>query len=185
MSTSSSASWPARVDRGADLRHAARHARRGLVVDDHHRADRRVAAQDLLRALGIGAVAPVARHPHDLEPEPLGHRPPQRREVAGLEREHAVAGRERVDERRLPRAGARRRVDDDRPVGPEHVRAGPSSTSSPSPAKSGPRWSIVGASIARRTRSGHVRRPGDLQEVASAAEAHSVAYRGYMFVVTR
>ena len=58
--------------------------------------------------------------PSDRQPEPLGHRPPQRREVAGLEREHAVAGRERVDERRLPRAGARAGVDDDRPARPEH-----------------------------------------------------------------
>ena len=36
----------------------------------------------------------------------------------------------------------------------------PSSTSSPSVAKSGPRWSIVGASIARSTRSGTFVGPG-------------------------
>ena len=79
------------VDRRADLRHAARHAGRGLVVHDHHRGDVGSSRSDRLRALGVGAVAPVALDPHDLEPEPLGHRAPERREVAGLEREHAVA----------------------------------------------------------------------------------------------
>ena len=42
------------------------------------------------------------------------HLLPERREVAGLDHQHGVAGAQRVDQRRLPRAGARRRVDDDR-----------------------------------------------------------------------
>jgi hypothetical protein len=42
------------------------------------------------------------------EAEALGQLAPQRREVAGLGHQHAIAGRERVDQRRFPRAGARR-----------------------------------------------------------------------------
>src|SRR5918994_1575973 len=48
------------------------------------------------------------------ETEFAGHLLPQRREVAGLEAEHPVTRRERVDQRGLPGAGARARIDDDR-----------------------------------------------------------------------
>jgi hypothetical protein len=41
------------------------------------------------------------------------------RELAGLGQQHLVAGRQRIDERGLPGAGARRRKDDDRLLGPE------------------------------------------------------------------
>ena len=161
VSTSSSAGWPAASIAVADLGDPARDAGGGLVVHDGHGADRvaPVGGEALVDDLGVGAVAPVALDPVDLQTEPLGHRAPQRREVAGLEGEHAVAGRERVDQRRLPRAGARRREDDDGAAGLED-RPSPSSTSWPSAAKSGPRWSIVGASMARRTRSGTFVGPG-------------------------
>ena len=59
-------------------------------------------------------MAPVAGQELDLEPELRRHLLPQRREVAGLDHQHAVAGRQRVDQRRLPRAGARRGIDHDR-----------------------------------------------------------------------
>ena len=59
------------------------------------------------RRVGVGAVAPVAGHELDLQAEPLGQLVPQRGEMAGLEHQHPVAGRERVDERGLPGAGAR------------------------------------------------------------------------------
>ena len=55
----------------------------------------------------IDAAAPVAGHEVDDEAELLRHRAPERREVAGLEHQHAVARRQRVDERGFPRAGAR------------------------------------------------------------------------------
>ena len=42
------------------------------------------------------------------------HVAPQRGEVAGLVHQHLVAGRQRVDERRLPRAGAGGRIDEHR-----------------------------------------------------------------------
>ena len=154
MSTSSSASWPA-----ASI--AARMSGTRLVTPVEvslwttmtARIDGVVAARISSRPLGVGAVAPVARHPLDLEPEPLGHAAPQRREVAGLEREHAVAGGERVDERRLPRAGARGRVDDDGPVGLEDVPAAlraPRARAARSPGRDG-------RSSGRRSRAGRGR----------------------------
>ncbi len=45
--------------------------------------------------------------------EAVDHLLPQHGELAGLDHEHAVAGRERVGEGGFPCAGARRRVDDD------------------------------------------------------------------------
>ena len=86
------------IDRGADFGNAACHPGRGFVVDD---ADR----LDLVRAVGrelffdlrrIDAVPPIAGHKVDFEPEPPGHRPPQAREMAGLEHQHPVARRQRV-----------------------------------------------------------------------------------------
>ena len=53
--------------------------------------------------------------------EPARHLRPQRREVPGLAYQHRVSGRERVHERRLPRAGARRREDQHVAARPENV----------------------------------------------------------------
>ena len=102
---------------------AARHAGRRLVVDGHHRLER---VRAILGELGLDerrvhAAAPVAGHELDHEPELLGHRPPERGEVAGLEHQHAVARRQRVDEGGFPRAGARSGVDHDRALGLENV----------------------------------------------------------------
>ena len=49
----------------------------------------------------------------DREPEPAGDLGPVLRELADVECEHRVARGERVDERRFPRAAARRRIDHD------------------------------------------------------------------------
>ena len=85
---------------------------------------------------------------------------PQRREMAGLEHQHPVARRQRVDQRRLPRAGAGRRVDRP-PVSWSERRAScRRRPPSPSSTNSGPRWSIVGIAIACSTRSGTLVGPG-------------------------
>src|SRR5882724_3759677 len=55
----------------------------------------------------------------DIEPEPRRHLAPQGREMAGLEHQHPLIGRERVGECGLPCPGARRRVDDDGVLGLE------------------------------------------------------------------
>ena len=73
----------------------------------------RSAAQLLGDLRRIDAVPPVAGHELDIEPEPARHLPPQRREMPGLEHQHPVARRQRVDQRRLPRPGAGRGIDHD------------------------------------------------------------------------
>ena len=79
----------------------------------HDRLDgvRLVLGEPRLDGGGIDAVAPVAGDELDLEAEPLGQLAPQRGEVAGLEHQHPVARRQRVDQRRLPGAGAGGGVD--------------------------------------------------------------------------
>jgi len=104
-----------RVDLLPDLGDAAHHARGRLVVDDADGLDLVLAVvgepgEDHGR---VGAPAPVALDPVDLQAHPRRDVFPQRGEVAGLEHQHPVARRQRVDERGLPRAGARPRVDDD------------------------------------------------------------------------
>src|SRR3954451_3721394 len=69
--------------------------------------------------LRIGPTPPVARQQLRLEPQPLGHAVPERGELPGLGHQHAVAGRERGDQRRLPSPRARARIDHDRHPGPE------------------------------------------------------------------
>ena len=128
MSTSSSASWPAASIAAPHLGDAARDAGRGLVVDDHDGADRRGAVGREALAHDRSGSTPWRQSPgtnSTSRPRRSASVAPQRREVAGLEREHAVARRERVDERGLPRAGAGRRVDDDRPATCGRRAAGP------------------------------------------------------------
>ena len=119
-------------------------------------------------AAGDDAMAPIAGQEFDGEAQPLGELVPQRREVTGLGHQHAVARRQRVDERRLPRAGSRRRIDDDRAVGLEHLlHAGEDRLAE--------RRELGAAMIDRRGVDRaqhairHVGRPGNLQEVAAGA----------------
>jgi hypothetical protein len=86
-------------------------------VHHHHGLDR---MRGVLRELGldrggIGAVAPVAGHEVHLDTPARRHLPPQGGEMAGLDHQHLVARRERVDDRGLPGARPRGREDDDRP----------------------------------------------------------------------
>ncbi len=104
------------VDRLANLRDRRKAAGRGLVVQDADRLDLLVLvlAQPRLDRLRIGADAPVGGDEFRLEAELLRHLLPQDGELAGLDHQHLVAGRERVDQRRFPGAGAGRGVDDHR-----------------------------------------------------------------------
>ena len=104
------------VDRLADFADRRQAAGRGFAVQDAHRLDlvRLVLAQMLFDQLGIGADAPVGLDEFGLQAEPLGHHLPERRELAGLDHEHAIARRQRVGQRCFPGAGAGRGVDDHR-----------------------------------------------------------------------
>ncbi len=114
---------PGGVDRAAYLGDAVGDAGRGLVVDLHHRLDRvlLVLAQPRLDRSGIDAGAPVARQRLDLDSELLRVLAPVEREIAGLRHQHLVAGREDVDDRRLPGAMAVAGIGDDRLVGLEDL----------------------------------------------------------------
>src|SRR5690349_3893069 len=103
------------VDRAAHLGDARSHTGRRFAVYDAQRLDAfiGVAAQALFNRVRIGAVAPVTGDEVDIQAELGGHLLPEGGEVPGLVHKHAVAGRERVDERRLPGAGAGGRVDHD------------------------------------------------------------------------
>ncbi len=112
---------PCRVDRLADRADPAGDAGRGLVVDHHHGLDlvAGVGREPLLHRLRRNAVPPVPGYELDLEGELAGHLLPEGGEVPGLEAQHLVARRQRVDQRGLPGAGARARIDDDRVGGAE------------------------------------------------------------------
>ena len=112
---------PGGIDRLADCRDRREAAGRGLVVQHADRLDLLVLvlAQMLFDCRRVGADAPVGRDEFRHQAELLGHVLPQGRELAGLDHQHAVTGRERVDERSLPRAGAGGGVHDDRVRGLE------------------------------------------------------------------
>ena len=85
-------------------------------MNHHHRLQplRPVRAQCALDPVGLHAPAPVAFDEFDIEPEALGHTPPQGREHAAVEHQHGIAGRQRVHDSGLPGAGGRSRIHGDR-----------------------------------------------------------------------
>jgi hypothetical protein len=112
------------------------------------------------KASGRRALAPRPLDHLDLEPVPPAELDPALREHAVPRGEDLVAGRQRVGDRGLPAGGAGGREDqylrlaalqhpahavEDRP---QHL------------AKAAERWSIVGRSTARRSRSGMLVGPG-------------------------
>src|SRR5580700_2951261 len=110
------------VDRLADRFNGRKTSGRGLVVQHANRLDLvgLVLAQVLFDRGSVGAGAPIALDELGLEPELFRHDLPKRRELAGLDHQHAVAGRQRIDQSGFPRAGAGRGVDDDRIGGLEN-----------------------------------------------------------------
>ena len=75
------------------------------------------AARRSLSLANSSALAPVGADDLDLEAERLGELLEAQREVAGLDHQHEVAGREQVGDRRLPGAVAGRGVEEDLLVG--------------------------------------------------------------------
>ncbi len=107
---------PCGIDLPADIGDAAGDARGRLVVHDGDGFDLMVAIVGELRVhrRRIDAMPPVARHVVDREAEARRHLPPERGKVSRLEHQDFVARRQRIDQRRLPGAGARPWKDDDR-----------------------------------------------------------------------
>ena len=84
-----------------------------FVVNDSDSADRvlTVLDQPRFQLAGIDPVAPIAGYELHIQVESLRHGLPQGGELPGLIHQHLVCGRERIDEARLPGAGARRGED--------------------------------------------------------------------------
>ena len=155
------------VDRFADFRDRRQATGGGLVVQDADCLDlvRLVLAQTLLDDLRVGADAPISGDEFGAQAEPVGHHLPQRRELPGVDHQHLVSRRERVDERGFPGAGAGRGQDDHRIDGLEdrldafeHALAELGEF----------RAALVDERHVDRPQDaiGHGRRPGDLQEMA-------------------
>ena len=84
-------------------------------MHDHHRFDpvRVVGAEPRFDRARIDRPAPVARDEVGAQTEAFGDLAPEHGELAGLEHQHRIARRERVADRRFPRAASRRGVDHD------------------------------------------------------------------------
>ena len=110
---------PGAVDGLANFGNPRSAAGRGFVVHHAHRLDRvaGVPLQTRFDFFRHCRAAPVAFNELGLETHLGSNVFPQCGEVAGLVHQHRVAGRQRIDQRRFPRTGAGRRIDDD-------VRAG-------------------------------------------------------------
>ncbi len=79
-----------------------------------------VLAQALLDLMRVGADAPIGRDDFGLEAEAVRHLLPQHGELAGLDHQHMIAGRQRVGEGCFPGARTGRRINDDRVLGLEN-----------------------------------------------------------------
>ena len=170
------------IEGRADLGDATGHSGRGLVVDHRYCADAvlLVGGEARLDRGRVGAVAPVAGDELDGEAEPLGHLPPQRGEVAGLAHQDLVARRQRVHQRRFPRAGSGRGIDDHRALGVEDALQARQDLLGQL-REVGPAV-IEGGPIDRAQHPvGHVGRAGDLEEVAPAAKGHLPVHCGLRF----
>ena len=174
VSTRRSAGCPHESRALPHRRHVARRPRRRLVVEHRHGPDPlpvRVARERLHDGRRVDPGTPVALDGLDLEAEASRHFRPQPGEVPGLVDEHPVARRERVDERRLPRAGAGGGKEVHPARGPEHA-AHPVEARAPELRE--PRSPVVDG------RAGHglqhpsrdVGGPRDLKEMASWTVAH-------------
>ena len=144
-------------------------------MDDHHGLEgvTLVGGEPRLDSRGIDAATPVAGHVLDRDAQSLRELLPERRKMPGLEGEHAIARRERVDERRFPGARAGSAIDRDRRLraeDPLHARDH----------VLGEREEIGSAVIdgGAVDRAQHpvryIGRTGDLQEVAAAALRHGL-----------
>ena len=157
------------VHRAPDGRDVAGDPGRRLVVDAGDRLDRvaAVGGELLPDRRGIDAVPPVAGDEIDLQPELRRHVAPQHRELPGLDHQDLVARRQRIDERRLPRAAAGARIHDDRAGGLKHALQ-PFDRLTPERGECG--TAVVDGRLRDGAQNpvGHVGRPGDLEEVTSA-----------------
>ena len=103
------------IQRFAQRRNIARHARRGFVVDCHDRANLVLAVrlQAFGESDGIGAAMPVAGNQFGGETEAAGYLRPLESELSVVECDDLIARTERIHERGFPGAGGRARENRD------------------------------------------------------------------------
>ncbi|MNV16719.1 hypothetical protein D3C71_1074880 [compost metagenome] len=154
------------VDRGAHGGDVAGDAGGRFVMHDTHRLDAvlRVFGQARTDHGGVNGMAPVAFHVIHLQPQAPCQLLPQAGEVAGFHHQHAVARRQRIDQRRFPRARARRRKNHHGRLRLEDVlcafQHGP-----PQRAEFGSAMVDGGLIDGAQDAVGHIRGPRNLQEV--------------------
>jgi hypothetical protein len=161
------------IDCRPDSGNIAFYARGGLIVHHGDRLDGVpcIGAEPLEHLLRPHAGAPVTGHQIHVESQALRHLRPQHGEVTGLEREHLVTRRKRVDQGGLPGAGARGRVKRHRPRGAGQTRH-------PAEHLAGQLGELRAAVVdrGRRHRAQHpvrnIRWPGDLQKMPAASVIH-------------
>ena len=139
----------------------------------------RQARPDLRR---VHAAPPVARQEQRIEPEPGRDPLPERREVPRLGHQDAVTRRQRVGQRRLPRAGSRRREQHDRLAG---LDDGSHAGKHLAGQLAERRPTVIDGRGGDRAQDaiGHVGRSGDLQEMSAAGMWHgaNLAYLAARF----
>src|SRR5438067_991707 len=104
-----------RIVHGAtDIGQPAGHSRRRLVVHHHHRFDlvRSVAIQTSFDQRRIDTGPPVTRYAFHIQTESLRHASPEHSKVTRLKHEDPIAGRQSVDNCRLPSPRPRSWKDD-------------------------------------------------------------------------
>ena len=170
---------PCAIDRRTDFADAAGDAGRRLVMNTEHRLDlvRPIFGQARLDFGRIDAAAPIPGNEIDDQPELHRDALPQRRELAGLEHQDAVAGRQCVDERGFPCPGPRRRIDD-------HVRPGLEDVLQPGEHRLAEIGKLGTAMVDRRMIDraqdpiGDVRWSRDLKKMAPAGGIAEAEHRG-------
>ena len=133
-------------------------------------------AQPRLDGRRIGAAAPVGGDELRLEAQLDGDVLPQRGEVPGLVHQHLVAGRQRIEQRRLPRAGAGGGIDHHRAG---RLEDGADAGEHPEPQPLELRPPVIDHRHVHRPQDAvrHRRRARDLQEMPAGA-ARGVGHGG-------
>ena len=130
--------------------------------------------QARLHRARVHTVPPVPRDQVHHEPQLHGNLLPENREVPGFHHQHPVTGREGVDQRRLPCAGAGGGVDDHRSLGPKDV-ADTVQQLAAECLKLRPAMIDGGPGHGAQHPVGHVGRSWDLQEVTAWTIGHDSA----------
>ncbi len=161
------------IDGTSYLGDPARDTGRGFVMDNGHSLDAalRVFLQLGTDGLRVRPMTPITRQKVHFEPQPLRHAAPECGELSGLEHEHAVSRRQRVDESCLPGSRSRGGKNQNLLLGLEDLFE---SVHDLARELGELRAAMVDGRARERPQHaiGHIGRPGNLQEMTTAFEGH-------------